>query len=97
MRGRTRFGILMLAATLVFTACAVTAAKAEVMTLGVWLRGLITAEDGAAAQVPVEGSFRVLQGGLERGTVQAGVDTVTLTEPGPVVLEPIPETFPAFR
>ena len=43
----------------------------------------------------MEGSFRVLQGGLERGTVQAGADTVTLTEPGPVVLEPIPETFPA--
>ena len=95
MRGRTRFGILMLTAVLAFTACAVTAAKAEVMTLGVWLRGLITAEDGTTAQVPVEGAFRVLQGGLERGVIQAGADSVTLTEPGPVVLEPIPETFPA--
>ena len=70
-------------------------AAAEPMTLGVWVRGIRTLEDGSTVQASVEGSFRVLQGGLEAGIIQAGGKPVTLTSEGPVVLAPMPETFAA--
>ena len=93
MRGWNRLIWLLLALTL--AAGFVSPASAEVMTLGVWLRGIRTMEDGSTVQVPLEGSFRVRQGGLEIGTIRAGEGAVTLTEGGAVVLEPMTETFSA--
>ena len=93
MRGRTRWIGLLLAALL--AAGIVMPASAEVMTLGVWLRGIRTAEDGSVTQVPVEGSFRVTQGGLEAGVIQAGENTLALSREQQIVLEPMAETFPA--
>ena len=91
MRGRTRFILLLL--TLTLAAGLAVPASAEVMTLGVWLRGIRIQEDGTAVQVPVSGSFRVLQGGIEMGIIEAGTDTLTLSEGAGVVLEPMAETF----
>ena len=91
MRRWTRWIWMLLAALLAVGI--VLPASAEVMTLGVWLRGIRTAEDGTAVQVPLEGSFRVTQGGLEAGVIQAGVNTVTLNRDQQIVLEPMAETF----
>ena len=93
MNGRIRFVLLLLAVTL--AAGLIMPAAAEPMTLGVWVRGIRTLEDGSTVQASVEGSFRVLQGGLEAGIIQAGGKPVTLTSEGPVVLAPMPETFAA--
>lgn len=87
--------LLIFALMLTLTAGVFVSASAEVMTLGVWLRGVRTLEDGAAAQVPISGSFRVLQGGLEIGVIQAGENTLTVSGNGDLVLEPMAETFPA--
>ena len=93
MNGRIRIILLLLAITL--AAGLIMPAAAEPMTLGVWVRGIRTLEDGSTVQASVEGSFRVLQGGLEAGIIQAGGKPVTLTSEGPVVLAPMPETFAA--
>ncbi len=93
MKGRTRWLWILLALALVLSAMA--SASAEVMTLGVWLRGIRPAEDGTTVQVPLEGSFRVTQGGLEAGIIEAGVNTVALSREQQAVLEPMPETFSA--
>ena len=93
MNGRIRFVLLLLAVML--AAGMITPASADAMALGVWLRGIRTLEDGSTVQVPVEGSFRVLQGGMEAGILQAGENIVTMTGEGPVVLEPMAETFAA--
>ena len=93
MSGRIRFVLLLLAMTL--AAGLVTPAAADVMSLGVWLRGIRVLEDGSRVQVPVEGSFRVLQGGLEAGILQAGENPVAISGEGAVVLEPMAETFAA--
>ena len=92
MRGRTRL-IWLLA--LLLAACVVLSASAEVMSLGVWLRGIRTLEDGSTVQVPLTGSFRVLQGGMEKGIIQAGENAVTLSTEMNAVLEPMAETFSA--
>ena len=93
MKGRTRWLWILLALALVLSAMA--SASAEVMTLGVWLRGIRPAEDGTTVQVPLEGSFRVTQGGLEAGIIEAGVNTVALSREQQAVLEPMAETFSA--
>ena len=58
------------------------------MTLGVYFRGLAEREDGTTVQVPLTGSFRVTQGGIEKGILQAGVTTVTVAGSDPVTLSP---------
>jgi len=93
MRGWTRLLSFFLALGLL---CGLSApASANVMTLGVWFRGIVEAEDGSTTQIPLEGSFRVTQGGLERGVIQAGVNTVNLEGTDPVTLTPMVETIQA--
>ena len=91
MKRWTRLILFALAVCLLFTQAA--PARAEVMTLGVYFRGLAEKEDGTTEQIPLEGSFRVLQGGMLRGTIQAGVTTVTLDGSDPVTVEPMAETI----
>ena len=93
MKERTRILALALALGLVFSLAA--PAGAEVMTLGVYFRGVAEREDGTAVQIPLAGSFRVTQGGMDRGTIRAGETTVTLTGSEPAVLSPLPETIEA--
>ena len=93
MKGWTRFITLLLTVCLALGLC--TTAGAEVMTLGVYFRGLAEREDGTTVQVPLTGSFRVTQGGIEKGILQAGVTTVTLDGSDPVTITPVAETIPA--
>ena len=93
MKKWIRLGLILLTAALIISAAA--PARAEVMTIGVWLRGVRTAADGSQVQVPLNGSFRVLKGGLEEGVIAAGENTIALYGEGTVVLEPMPETFSA--
>ena len=69
-------------------------ALAEVTTLGVCFLGIVPREDGTEAQVTLSGSFRVMQGGLDRGVIQAGKTTVTVSGTDPVTLVPMEETMP---
>ena len=64
-------------------------ALAEVTTLGVCFLGIVPREDGTEAQVTLSGSFRVMQGGLDRGVIQAGKTTVTVSGTDPVTLVPM--------
>ena len=93
MRRLTRIGILLCSIALI-AGMMVFPASAEVMTLRVDLRGRLEQADGTAASVPVEGAFRVLQGGMEQGTLATG-ETMTLNGSGPVILEPLAETIDA--
>jgi len=93
MKRWTRLCMLALAVVLVLGI--VVPARADVMTLGVYLRGLMETENGTTEKVPVSGAFRVLQGGLEAGTIRAGEETLNVSGSGPVTLEPLPETFDA--
>ena len=68
-------------------------AGAEVMTLGVYFRGLVEKEDGTVEQIPLEGSFLVLQGGLEKGIIRAGETVLSLDGSDPVSVMPMPETI----
>lgn len=86
---RTRRILLGLAALLLLCAL-IPAACAEVSTLGVYLTGVRTAEDGSTVTERLEGSFRVLQNGVDIGTVDAGKTTVTLTDTERVRLVPLP-------
>ena len=70
-----------------------TPARSEVMTLGVFFRGLVEKEDGTTEQVPLEGSFLVLQGGMEKGIIQAGKTVLALDGSDPVSVVPMPETI----
>ena len=58
----------------------VTVSSAEAATLGVYLCGIRTAEDGTTVTVRLDGQFRVLQNGREAGVIDAGRTTVTLPE-----------------
>ena len=93
MKGWNRFAALLLALGLIFGMIA--PAGAEVMTLGVYFRGILEKEDGSTVMVPLSGSFRVMQGGLDRGVIQAGESTVTLSGTDPVSVTPMMETIPA--
>jgi len=90
---RTIGGALALTLTLIFAMTA--AARAEVMTIGVYFRGLVPQEDGSSRQVPLAGSFRVIQGGMDRGVIVAGETVVAVDGSEPVVLTPMAETIPA--
>ena len=93
MKGWNRFAALLLALGLIFGMIA--PAGAEVMTLGVYFRGILEKEDGSTVLVPLSGSFRVMQGGLDRGVIQAGESTVTVSGTDPVSVTPMMETIPA--
>ena len=89
---RTRRILLGLTALLLLCAL-IPAACAEVSTLGVYLTGVRTAEDGSTVTERLEGSFRVLQNGVDIGTVEAGKTTVTLTDTERVRLVPLPHSI----
>lgn len=93
MKGRTRILALALVLVLVLMIGCAAPAGAEVMTLGVYFRGVAEREDGTAVEIPLAGSFRVLQGGMDRGVIQAGETTVTLKGSEPASLVPMPETI----
>ena len=71
----------------------VTVSSAEAATLGVYLCGIRTAEDGTTVTVRLDGQFRVLQNGREAGVIDAGRTTVTLPETERVRIIPMPETI----
>ncbi|MBQ9210568.1 MAG: carboxypeptidase regulatory-like domain-containing protein [Clostridia bacterium] len=93
MKGWTRIIPLALALALIFSL--MSSAAADVMTVGVYFRGIVEQADGSSGQVPLSGSFRVMQGGMDRGVIQAGESTVTVEGTDPVTLVPMPETIPA--
>ncbi len=68
-------------------------AGAEVSTLGVYLTGIRTEEDGSTVTEKLQGSFRVLQNGVEIGTIDAGKTTVLLTDTERVRIIPLPHTI----
>ena len=73
------------------------AAQAEVMTLGVYFCGQIPLEDGNTEIIRLEGSFRVIQNGLEIGRIE-GNETILVTGNEPVTVEPVPESVdPAWN
>ena len=65
------------------------------MTVGVYFRGLVEQADGTVQQVPLAGSFRVLQGGMEKGVIEAGETAVAVDGSDPVTVLPMPETIEA--
>ena len=90
---RIRLTALLLALGLL---CGLTVtAGADVMTLGVYFRGLVEQADGTTQQIPLNGSFRVMQGGMEKGVIQAGETAVAVDGSDPVSLVPMPETIEA--
>ena len=91
MKGKTRWIALVLILELLCSFA--VPAGAEVMTLGVSFRGVTEREDGTEIQVALAGSFRVTQGGMDQGVIQAGVTTVTVSGTDPVTLIPMPETI----
>ena len=93
MKGRTRF--IALALTIGLMLSLAVPAGAEVATVGIYFRGMTEREDGTPVQVPLTGSFQVLQGGMEKGVIQAGETTLTLYGSDPVTLVPMPETIEA--
>ena len=72
-----------------------TAAHADVVSVGVYLTGMLPAEDGTQTAVKLEGRFRIYQDGVEIGTVKAGVETLTLDSTDRIRIEPMPETIRA--
>ena len=56
----------------VLLAGGLTAAHAEMVTVGIVLTGLIPAENGSFRSVTPEGEFRVFQNGEEAGVIAAG-------------------------
>ena len=95
MKGWTRTIQWVLALTLTLIFAMTAAARADVMTIGVYFRGLVPQEDGSSRQVPLSGSFRVTQGGMDRGVIVAGENVVEVSGSEPVVLTPMAETIPA--
>ncbi|MBP5726469.1 MAG: hypothetical protein J6Y48_05280, partial [Clostridia bacterium] len=71
----------------------IPAAQADVVTLGIYFCGRRTAADGTENIVRLEGTFRVLQNGEEAGTIEAGKETLTLTDTERIRIEPLAETI----
>ncbi len=70
-----------------------TAAQAELITVGISLTGVISVEDGSIRTVTPEGRFRVYQNGLEIGEIAAGRETLTVNNADRIRIEPLPQTF----
>ena len=91
MKKISRFIALILAMTML---CGIiTAADADVVTLGIYFCGKRTAEDGSETVVRLEGKFRVTQNGEEAGIIQAGRTTVTLPGTERIRIEPLAESI----
>lgn len=90
----TRFVSLLLSVILLCGLLEV-ARGGELTTLGVYFCGLVQREDGTSERVKLEGKFRIIQNGIEIGTVQAGEESVLLTSADPVSIQPILRTMPA--
>ena len=86
---------LLLALCLTVCCLSLNGARAEVVSLGVTLTGLQTDESGAESILPLSGRFRVLQNGVEAGTLTANGGVLTLTSLERIRLEPMVETLPA--
>ena len=69
------------------------AARADVVTLGVYFCGRVAAEDGSLQTVKLEGRFRVTRNGEEVGIITAGKTTVTLSDTDRIRIEPMPESI----
>ena len=70
-----------------------TAARAEIVTAGITLTGMIPQADGSYRSVTPEGSFRVFQDGQEIGQIAAGRTTLTLNNTARIRIEPVPDSF----
>ena len=71
----------------------ITAASADVVTLGIYFCGRRTAEDGSETIVRLEGRFRVTQNGETVGIIDAGKNTLTLNGTERIRIEPMTETI----
>ena len=71
----------------------ITIADADVVTLGIYLCGKRTAEDGSESVIRLEGKFRVTQNGEEAGIIQAGKTTLTLNSTERIRISPMPESI----
>lgn len=89
----TRYTKWLLPLLLLLVCFCFCSAGAEVASLSVYLTGIKTAGDGSPVTVPLTGSFRVLQNGEEIGTIDAGTDSILLTDPARIRLVPVPQTF----
>ena len=85
-----RFGALVLCILLLG---GMTAAYAEMVTVGITLTGLIPDGNGSTRSVVPEGEFRVFQNGEEAGVIAAGRDTLTLNSRERIRIEPVPQSF----
>ena len=70
-----------------------TAAHAEMVTVGITLTGQIPDGNGSFRSVTPEGEFRVFQNGEEAGVIAAGRDTLTLNSRERIRIEPVPQSF----
>ena len=71
----------------------IPAARAEMVTVGIALTGLIPGGDGTVQSVTPEGEFRFFQNGEEVGTIAAGLQTITLNSRERIRIEPLPQSF----
>ena len=85
-----RFGALVLCILLLG---GMTAAHAEMVTVGITLTGLIPDGNGSTRSVVPEGECRVFQNGEEAGVIAAGRDTLTLNSRERIRIEPVPQSF----
>ena len=68
-------------------------AQAEMVTLGIVLKGMIPQADGSFRETVPEGEFRVFQNGHEIGVIAAGRETLTVSSSDRIRIEPLPESF----
>ena len=68
-------------------------ARAEVITVGIILTGMVPEEDGSFRSVTAEGDFRVFQSGREIGRISAGRTTLPVNNADRIRIEPVPQSF----
>ena len=90
MKRALRFLTLALCILLAY---GLTAAYADMVTMGITLTGVIPASDGSVRTVVPEGEFRVWQNGEEVGVIKAGRGTLTLNSRERIRIEPVPQSF----
>ncbi len=91
MNTAKRFLALILCVLL--SAGLLTAAHAEMVTVGIVLTGLIPDGNGSFRSVTPEGEFRIFQSGEEVGVIAAGRQTLTLNSRDRIRIEPLPQSF----